>query len=82
MYGLTIQFQLVLNCANRPESYEIGGIFAEVEGDTVELSVSQRIWGLIVDFINVIVGSIAYDPFNLIENATKKLSNQSSETSI
>lgn len=59
----------ILGCVKRFEAYEtIGGLFAEVTGETVELSVAQRIWGLIVEVINVIAGFIACDPFELIEN--------------
>ena len=59
----------ILGCVKRFEAYEtIGGLFAEVTGETVELSVAQRIWGLIVEVINVIAEFIACDPFELIEN--------------
>ena len=59
----------ILDCVKRFEAYEtIGGLFAEVTGETVELSVAQRIWGLIVEVINVIAGFLACDPFELIEN--------------
>jgi len=59
----------ILGCVKRFEAYEtIGGLFAEVTGDTVELSVAQRIWGLIVEVINVIAEFISCDPFELIEN--------------
>lgn len=49
----------------------IGGLFAEVTGETVELSVAQIIWGLIVEVINVIAEFISCDPFELIENVIK-----------
>ena len=59
----------ILGYVKRFEAYEtIGGLFAEITGETVELSVAQRIWGLIVEVINVIAGFIACDPFVLIEN--------------
>ena len=59
----------ILGCVKRFEAYEtIGGLFAEVTGETVELSVAQRIWGLIVEVINVIAEFIACNPFELIEN--------------
>ena len=59
----------ILSCVKRFEAYEtIGGLFAEVTGETVELSVAQRIWGLIVEVINVIAEFMACDPFELIEN--------------
>lgn len=59
----------ILSCVKRFESYEtIGGLFEKVTGDTVELSVAQRIWGLIVEVINVIAEYLSCDPFILIEN--------------
>lgn len=59
----------ILGCVKRIESYEtIGGLFAEFTGETVELSVAQRIWGLIVETINVIAEFISCNPFVLIEN--------------
>ena len=51
------------------EAYEtIGGLFAEIAGETVELSVAERIWGLIVEVINIIAEFISCNPFELIEN--------------
>lgn len=59
----------ILGCVKRFESYEtIGGLFAEVSRETVELSVAQRIWGLIVEVINVIAEFTSCDPFELIGN--------------
>lgn len=59
----------ILGCVKRFESYEtIGGLFAEVSRETVELSVAQRIWGLIVEVINVIAEFTSCDPFELIRN--------------
>lgn len=53
----------------RFESYEtIGGLFTELTGETVELTVIQRIWGLIIKVINVIAEFISCDPFELTEN--------------
>ncbi len=50
----------------RFESYEtIGGLFAEITGETVELTVVQRIWGLIIEVINVIAEFLSCDPFVL-----------------
>lgn len=63
-----IQYDL-LCCVKRFESYEtIGCLFEEVTKETVELSVAQRIWGLIVEVINVIAEFISCNPFELIEN--------------
>lgn len=45
------------------------GLFTELTGETVELSVVQRIWGgLIVEVINVIAEFVSCDPFELIQN--------------
>ena len=59
----------ILGTVKRFESYEtIGGLFAELTGETVELTVVQRIWGLIIEVINVIAEFISCDPFELTEN--------------
>jgi len=59
----------ILGTVKRFESYEtIGGLFAEVTGETLELTVIQRIWGLILEVINVIAEFISCDPFELTEN--------------
>ena len=59
----------ILGTVKRFESYEtIGGLFDELTGETVELTVVQRIWGLIVEVINVIAEFISCDPFELTEN--------------
>lgn len=53
----------------RFESYEtIGGLFAELTGETLELTVVQRIWRLIIEVINVIAEFLSCDPFELTEN--------------
>jgi len=58
----------ILGCVKRFESYEtIGGVFAAVTGETLELSVAERIWGLIVEVINVIAEFTSCDPLELIE---------------
>ena len=63
----------ILGCVKRFEAYEtIGGLFKEVTGETVELTVAQRIWGLIIEVINVIAEFTACDPFELIENVINK----------
>ena len=63
-----IQYNL-LSCVKRFDAYEtIGCLFREVTKESVELSVAQKIWGLIVEAINVIAEFIACDPFELIEN--------------
>ena len=45
----------ILSYVKRSESYEtIGGLFAEITKDSVELSVAEKIWLLIIEVINVI----------------------------
>lgn len=59
----------ILGTVKRFESYEtIGGLFAELTGETLELTVIQRIWGLIMEVINVIAEFISCAPFELTEN--------------
>jgi hypothetical protein len=59
----------ILGTVKRFESYEtIGGLFADITGETIELTVVQRIWGLIIEVINVIAEFISCDPFELTEN--------------
>ena len=42
----------VSNSVKRFEAYEtIGGLFAEVTNDTLELSVTDKIWAIILDFV-------------------------------
>ena len=59
----------ILGTVKRFESYEtIAGLFADITGETIELTVVQRIWGLIIEVINVIAEFISCDPFELTEN--------------
>lgn len=59
----------ILGTVKRLESYETtGGLFAELTGETRELTVVQRIWGLIIEVINVIAEFLSCDPFELTEN--------------
>ncbi len=63
-----IQYNM-LGTVKRFESYEtIGGLFAELTVETLELTVVQRIWGLIIDVINVIAEFLSCNPFELTEN--------------
>ena len=63
-----IQYK-ILGTVKRFESYEtIGSLFTELTGETVELTVIQRIWGLIIKVINVIAEFISCNPFELTEN--------------
>ena len=59
----------ILSYVKQFESYEtMEGLFTELTGETVELSVVQRMWGLIVEVINVIAEFVSCDPFELIQN--------------
>ena len=52
----------------RNESYEtIGGLFAEISKNSVELSVAEKIWLLIVEVINVIAEVLNCDAMVLTE---------------
>ena len=57
-----------MSYVKRNESYEtIGGLFSEITKNTVELSVAERIWLLIVDVINVIAEALNCDAMTLTE---------------
>ena len=52
----------------RFESYEtIGGLFAEITGETLELTIVQRIWELIIEVIDVIAEFFSCDSFESTE---------------
>ncbi|CDA96469.1 transposase IS4 family [Bacteroides sp. CAG:709] len=69
----------ILGTVKRFESYETtGGLFAELTGETRELTVVQRIWGLIIEVINVSAEFLSCDPFELTDNKQQP-QNQSSE---
>ena len=56
----------ILSYAKRWESYEtIGGLFARIKQEGVELSVAERIWLLIVEVINVIAEIFNFDVMTL-----------------
>lgn len=58
----------ILSYVKRCESYEtIGGLFAEITKNSVELSVAERIWLLIVEVINVIAEVLNCDTMVLTE---------------
>lgn len=45
----------ILATARRFSSYEtIGGLFREVTRNSVELTITERIWGMIIDIVNEI----------------------------
>lgn len=58
----------ILSYIKRYESYEtIGGLFAEITKNSIELSVAERIWLLIVEVINVIAEVLNCDTMTLTE---------------
>ena len=58
----------ILSYVKRNESYEtIGGLFAEISKNSVELSVAEKIWLLIVEVINVIAEVLNCDAMVLTE---------------
>lgn len=58
----------ILSYVKRNESYKtIGGLFAEITKDYVELSVAEKIWLLIVEVINVIAEALNSDAMALTE---------------
>ena len=58
----------ILSYVKRNESYEtIGGFFAEISKSSVELSVAEKIWLLIVEVINVIAEILNCDVMILTE---------------
>ena len=60
-YHFVFQYNM-LSYVKSNESYEtIGGLFAEITRNSVELSVVERIWLLIVEVINVIAETLKCD---------------------
>lgn len=58
----------IISYVKRCESYEtIGGLFSEITKNSVELSVAEKIWLLIVEVINVIVEVLNCDTMLLTE---------------
>lgn len=58
----------ILSYVKRNESYEtIGGLFAEISKNSVELSVAEKIWLLIIEVINVIAEVLNCDAMVLTE---------------
>ena len=56
-----LQYNL-LSYAKRFESYEtIGGLFREITAKTIELSVTEKIWGLIQEIVSAIAETLSTD---------------------
>jgi Transposase DDE domain. len=63
-----LQYNL-LSCVKRFESYEtIGGLFREITAKTVELSITEKIWGLIQEIVSVIADFFSADSDELMTN--------------
>jgi hypothetical protein len=63
-----LQYNL-LSCVKRFESYEtIGGLFREITAKTVELSITEKIWGLIQEIVSVIADYFSADSDELMTN--------------
>lgn len=57
----------ILYSVKRFEAYEtIGGLFAEFTNDTLELSVSEKIWALVLDFVLHVAERYAIDTTELL----------------
>ena len=68
-WRIIVRLAVQLLCyVKRNESYEtIGGLFAEITKNSVELSVAEKIWLLIVEVINVIAEAFNCDAMALTE---------------
>ena len=66
-----LQYNL-LSYVKRFESYEtIGGLFREVTEKAVELSVTERIWGLIMEVISTVAEIFSTDAEELLTNVIR-----------
>ena len=63
-----LQYNL-LSYAKRFESYEtLGGLFREITTQTLELSVTEKIWGLIQQLVAVVADLFSADSDELLTN--------------
>ena len=63
-----LQYNL-LSYVKRFESYEtIGGLFREITEQTVELSITEKIWGLIQEIVSAIADFFSTDFDELLTN--------------
>lgn len=63
----------ILNHVKRKEDYEtIGRLFAEVTKGADELSVTEKIWLLIVEIVNIIAETLQADAMVLTEKLRQK----------
>ena len=67
----------ILSVAKRFSDYEtIGGLFREISNETVQLSVSQQIWGLMQEFVNYIAnafGLLDEEVYDVVINKSDEL---------
>lgn len=59
----------------------ISGLFSDIKDETLEFTVAQRIWAIIIEVINIIAELTSCDLFELTKKRNKQQSNQSCETS-
>ena len=76
--GLIIALQYnILSLAKRFSSYEtIGGIFRDIQRKTIELSVTDRIWGIILELVTIIAEIFSIedqDIFDAVINRSDEL---------
>ena len=66
-FTLTIVQYNIFCTIKRFEAYEtIGGLFAELTNDTLELSVTDKIWAIILDFVLEAVERYSIDATELL----------------
>ena len=68
----------ILGYVKRYESYEtIGGVFRDVTQDSVEMTVTEKIWGILIDVLQPIAEAFRFDQDEMmraiINNNNKEL---------
>ena len=72
-FTLTMMQYNILCTVKRFEAYEtIGGLFAEVTNDTLELSVTDKIWCIILDFVLNIAEHYSIDATELLADLIER----------
>ncbi len=72
-FTLTMMQYNILCTVKRFESYEtIGGIFREISAETLELSVPDKIWKLVLDTILAIAELVSADACELLSALISK----------
>ena len=68
-FTLTMMQYNILCTVKRFEAYEsIGGLFAEVTNDTLEMTVADKIWAIILDFVLEIAEHYSIDSTELLSD--------------